>query len=307
MLDPSDPRASLSSYGGGAAKPVIEYARAEYARFYGTEPQESADDAKTWWVRGQNFIVAYSQVKARARFARKAQPDEYMVMLCDRSSSADVTASSGPMAVTGFSLTIVPPGDSEVVINEGGRLIRMFSSKSSDLYEKCSNGASYDRPHPNVAALAPWPEPIGGYRIRSYSLDVPKAPGRHGTIFRCSTLMVNYVDVYDGPRDITKLSPHSHADFEQCSLLLEGECIHHVRFPWIQNFNAWIDDEHVRVGSPSVAIFPPPCIHTTMAIGSGRNQLVDVFSPPRFDWSEKPGWVLNADEYPMPGQLLEGE
>jgi hypothetical protein len=303
MLDPSDPRASLSSYGAGTAEPVTEYVPAEYARFYATEPQESTGEAQTWWVRGQNFIIAYSQVRPGARFARKAQPDEFAIMLCDRTSSAHVIASSGPLAVAGYSLTIVPPGDSEVVIDEGGRLIRMFTSKSSDLCEKCSNGASYDTRHPNVAELAPWPEPIGGYRTRSYSLDVPKVPGRHGTIFRCSTLMVNYVDVYDGPRDTTKLSPHSHDDFEQCSLLLEGECIHHVRFPWIQNFGAWLDDEHVRVGSPSVAIFPPPCIHTTMAIGLGRNQLVDVFSPPRVDWSEKPGWVLNADEYPMPGSV----
>ena len=49
-----------------------------------------------------------------------------------------------------------------------------------------------------------------------------------------------------------------------------------------------------------MVIIPPPTVHTTQSTGAGEYVHFDIFSPPRVDFSSKPGWVLNADEYPAP-------
>src|SRR5690606_39772004 len=51
-------------------------------------------------------------------------------------------------------------------------------------------------------------------------------------------------------------SPHSHYDFDQCSLIFEGNYIHHLRWPWSSNKHEWRADEHIEIGSPSVTIIP---------------------------------------------------
>jgi hypothetical protein len=112
--------------------------------------------------------------------------------------------------------------------------------------------------------------------------------------------MVNYFYPDDGPRDPHKLSPHHHDDFEQISLQLAGEYVHHIRTPWTVDIDTWRDDDHQRCSSPAVTIIPPPTIHTSQGVEQMRHHLIDIFCPPRVDFSERPGWVLNHDEYPMP-------
>lgn len=299
MYDKSDPRASLTASQGAPAQPG-GFAPAEYVKFYEIDPQETGDNQKTWYARGQNFIVALTEAEPGAVLSRDGQPDEYMILLEHPETRVVVVAGGETREVPGYSVVIVPPGDSQVSVPDAGRVVRLFSTRSEDLAARCANADSYAAPHPHIPPFEPWPEPVGGYKIRAYSLDVPAEEGRFGKIWRCTTFMVNFFDPYYGQRDTTLLSPHHHDDFEQCSLALQGSYMHHIRWPWTKDMATWREDDHELCGSPSVCVIPPPSIHTSRWLDDGKNQLVDIFSPPRVDFSRQDGWVLNADEYPMP-------
>lgn len=298
MYDASDPRAALAAKPG--APTATRFAGAEYARFYDSPPQIEDAAGRTWLARGQNFVLAYTEAAPGAVLARDAELHESVVLLPNLATPATIEAGAERVASTGNAIIFVPPGPSRVTLSQGGRIVRLFTASAEDLAARCANAASYATPHPNIPPFAPWPAPEGGCRLRAYSLDVAVESGRFGRIFRGTTFMVNYLDPRHGPRDVTKLSPHYHDDFEQGSLALEGDFIHDLRWPWTTNMNEWRDDEHARCAAPSLAVIPPPAIHTTRAIAPGLNQLVDIFCPPRMDFASKPGWVLNATDYPMP-------
>lgn len=299
MYEAYDPRSKLTANSPGG--PTLQaFAAAEYVKFGQLPPAETTALARTWYGRGQNMIVSYSEVRPGAVLARVGQVDEYMLVLPEAGAGAVIEAGAERVEVPGFSLAIVPPGDSRVTLRQEGLLIRVISTRNADVAALCANAAAYDQHHPNIPPFQPWPEPPSGYRIRHYSLDVPPQPGRFGRIFRCTSMMINMLPFEPGPRDTTKLSPHHHDDFEQCSLAIQGAFVHHIRWPWTANQGNWRNDDHELCPAPSIAVIPPPAIHTSAATETSGNQLVDIFAPPRFDFSKQAGWVLNADEYPMP-------
>jgi hypothetical protein len=301
MYDKTDLRATLSAT-PASAPPIDQLYDAEYGLFYRDPPVEDDANGKTWYVRGQNFIIAYSDTRPGAVFERTGQADEFMVLLPDEDTPVTAVAGGQTERSEGYSLFIMPPGDSRLTIEKGGRVVRIFSTQSPDLVAKCPNAAAYAQQHANIPAFKPWPAPPAGYKIRPYSLDVPVEGGRFGRIWRCTTIMVNIPNKQKGPRDLTKVSPHHHDDFEQCSLALQGAWKHHMRWPWAVDMNKWHEDEHAAVDSPSVTVIPAQVIHTSTWHSPDESQLVDIFAPPRVDFSLKPGWVLNEDEYPMPPQ-----
>lgn len=271
---------------------------ASVARWHDQAPQAETPGARTWVARGANFVVTVTQATAGARLERRGQPDEYMVFLPE--SGATVRAGNESVEAGPESVTIVPPGDSEVVVHGAGQVVRVFSHHAQDLLALASNAAAYADATPDVAPLVPWPTPADGLRLRNYPLAQFTQADSNMRIFRSTNLMLNVLTPRMVPRDVHKLSPHSHADFEQGSLALRGEWIHHLRYPWVPDMTAWRDDEHIEVGSPSLTVIPPKAVHTSRNLNEGGAWLLDIFAPPRMDFSSKPGKVGNEKDYPLP-------
>ncbi|MFG1603288.1 hypothetical protein [Actinoplanes sp. NPDC049265] len=272
----------------------------QWIEFTTEKPTETGTHgSRTWIARAANLVLAYTEAKAGDVFERTGQPDEYAVLMYSDSAPITVTAGDATETVAEEAFVVVPPGDSTVRVDADGVLIRLFSDVATDLAEAALNASAYAEPDPRAAPLNPWPDPVGGFRLRVYRLAAtPIAEGRFGRIFRTTNLMVNFLAEESKPRDPLKLSPHHHDDFEQISLAVKGRFKHHIRYPWGPDSTSWRDDEHAEIATPSICVIPPPTVHTTQGVGD-HQQLIDIFGPPRADFSAQ-GWVLNATDYPAP-------
>lgn len=279
---------------------------ATHAKHY-EQPPDMVEPCGTlsWITRARNFVVVVSAVKAGSELRRTNNPDESMLLLSP-GVRARIEANNDVIGSSGDSLSILPPGASCVTADSAGIVTRIFSCRADDIASMAKNANTYADGAPEITPIVPWPDPIGGFRLRHYSLeqfDSPDPSPLKMRVFRSTNLMINIFLPWTQCRDETKLSPHSHDDFEQISLGLEGSFVHHIRYPWTSDKTGWRDDEHEYYDSPSVLVIPARAIHTSQNVGKGTARLVDIFGPPRPDFSLKPGFVLNAADYPLPPSL----
>lgn len=276
------------------------------AHFYNTPASLQDSNGNAHWIaRAANFVVVATRVHAGCTVERAAagQDDEYMLILPE-DMPARIEAAEASVDSTGDSLTIVPPGASRITPSTDGWIYRIFSSQAHDLAQRAGNAAAYEQGAPGVTPLETWPMPVGGYRLRHYRLADHVRTDTTMRLFRTRHLMVNVFLPNKAPRDIRKMTPHSHPDFEQGSLAIRGSYVHHLRYPWTADMTSWREDEHGEVASPSLIVIPPKVIHTSQSIGVSGMRLVDIFAPPRDDFSLKPGLVCNAADYPLPERLV---
>jgi len=281
---------------------------ASWVRPYAEAPHTDIDPGtRTWIGRGANFVIVLSEVEAGAVLSRDDNPDEYMVLTTG--PAVAIEAGGERIEAAPETVTIVPPGPSTVTALAAGQVVRVFTSEARDLAALAGNAAAYTGPTPDVAPIVPWPEPVGGYRLRNYRLADHTREGSNMRVFRSRSLMLNVTTVRHEPRGTDKLTPHSHADFEQGSLTVSGTYVHHLRYPWTPDMADWREDQHIELQSPSMLVITPNTIHTSRNIGSEPGWLIDVFAPPRMDFSLREGVVANAGEYPLPQEAakLEGE
>jgi hypothetical protein len=295
----TDPRAQLSTAG---AQPAGIPRPATY-RELGTDPPDERlpHGSATWWTRSQALLIGFTSACAGDELSLDDVAGEHAVLVLD-GAVVSIPDGTGSVSVAEPAVAIVPPGPSTIRVASGGTIIRVLAAATAPaVADRSANAGDYDTTDGNVATFASWPDPPGGHRVRVYPLaDHPLETGKLGRIFRCSTVMVNVLPEDDRPRDPTQLSPHHHDDFEQVSLQVHGDYVHHMRVPWTPDSSTWRDDEHQRCTAPAVVVIPPPLVHTSQAVEEMHHWLIDVFAPPRRDFSERPGWVRNADEYPMP-------
>ena len=265
---------------------------------FSTAPPETIRGNRHWLMRGQNFWLEWVELSGEGAAFDAESSHELLVIA--PSAGLRVTPASGSQAVDvpAHSVAILAPGRHSVSGAAGARCTILMSQRPDLAGRRVLNAQAYDTPDKRIVPTGmPYRrrQPGGKVEVLPITAIMASKDKPRLKMLQTETLSINIVE-YDGPRNRAELSPHSHSAFEQGSLAIEGNFVHHLRAPWGSDAGQWRDDEHLQAPSPSLLVVPVELIHTTEGVGGGHHFLVDVFSPPRGDFIAK-GWVFNAPDY----------
>jgi hypothetical protein len=261
-------------------------------------PPEMIGGRRHWLARAQNFWTEWvEQSDAPGGFAVESRHELFVIAPVGR---LHIAPQAGGMAVKvePHSVAILPAGR-HVITGERDAVCVVMASQRSDLAgRRVLNAQGYDTPDARILPTGePYrrKEPLAGIEVMDIAAVMASKDKPRLKMLQTETMSFNIVE-YAGPRNRAELSPHSHSSFEQGSLAIAGDFVHHLRAPWGSDADQWKDDEHLSAPSPSLLVVPVELIHTTEGVREGHHFLVDIFSPPREDFIGK-GWVFNAKDY----------
>ena len=139
----TDPRAALKT--SGAAPSSTDGIAAPEYRDYSLADADEVSEAgsRTWYFRGQNFVQAYTKLKAGDALSRENQQEEYVVLLVGADADVTVTVDGRTEKVAERAVVVVPPGPSSVVAQADCDVVRLFDHRTEDVLAKASNAESY--------------------------------------------------------------------------------------------------------------------------------------------------------------------
>lgn len=263
-----------------------------------TQPPDAAGSATHWTGRGQNFATSWYRAGPAGFRTQVESVDEVMVIVLD--GSVGISSAGTRAEAPSRSICILPPKAWQLDLMPGVTCVVLCSLRD-DAKANAVNESAYAEADPRIAPVGEaWRTLRAGTDMRIFSIDSVSASKDKPRLkmLQTSTMSINWVE-YEGPRDRHALSPHSHTAFEQGSLALAGDFVHHLRVEWGEDADAWREDQHAQLGSPSLMVVPVGMIHTSEGVGQGHHLLIDVFSPPRADFIAK-GWVANSSDYAAP-------
>ena len=169
MYVASDPRSKLAKAESAEKPDAAPIAAAGYFMFDDSQPADENGGVRTWYAQAQNFVATYADQPAGSRIVRERQEDEYVVILPEKETRAVVSWNDVETPVEGYSVVVVPGGPSTIAFEVGGPAICFFTRKAADIIARCEALLPAHEPDRNVPPLEPWPDPVGGFKVRAFS------------------------------------------------------------------------------------------------------------------------------------------